>query len=279
MPLIRKSAQSPEEHFKISKAEEKKNNHEKAAEHYYSAFQKYEEELSASVDTNRLKTEIAILYFRSLVNFTFNLFKFEYEKTDEFDIRKEICHIQIIKERRRWLLKSFPQLLDRTHSIERSFLKKLEEWLTAHGELEDAHEIYLYEQKIMTKYILDKITFACKKFKIIAALSNSINLFFRYTIYRLYLGYGVQLRFLIFSALIVILLFAWLFSKYHCVVILKCTSDYWKGLYASIMTFISFGFDEVAPRNTPGRILVCIEGVLGFITFGGIVAHIWRKIK
>ena len=274
-----KQALSLESFFEQAKKEEKQGNWEKASDLYDLAADHFEYDPSTLNVTDRLRTENAILYFRAIINLTLNLFKYQFEKTDEFNLNYAIAHIEIIKQKRSEIVKTHPQLIDRCHSLEKSFFKKLEEWLTEHGFLNEASKIYLTYQKLVTTHLFNKTKINFQQKHFLAAIKNLLRLSARYLIYRLYLGYGIQTQYLICSTIIIILTFGVIFSKFRCIEILRYKTGFIKGFYGSVMTFISFGFDEVAPINNLGRICVGIEGMLGFITFGGIIAYIWRRMK
>lgn len=269
----------PEKFFDQAKIEEQQCNWEKASELYDRALDKFGNLTSALNATHRLKAENAILYFRTITNHTLCLIKFQFERTDEFSSKDANDHFEIIKKKRDEILLIYPQLIDRCHSLEKSFFKKLEEWLTEQGFLNEASRVYLAYQKLVTTHLFNKAKINFQQNKYLAAINNFFLLSARYLIYRLYLGYGIQTQYLICSTIIIILTFGTLFAKFRCIEILRHKNGFIKGLYGSVMTFISFGFDEVAPITNLGRIFVSIEGVLGFITFGGIIAYIWRRMK
>ena len=271
--------ESPDELFEQAKIEQKQGNWEKASQLYDLALDKFGN-LAAVLNTKKgLKTENAILYFRTIINHTLCLIKNQFEKKDEFRFKEATDHLEIVEKKRNKIINVYPQLIDRCHSLEKSLFKKLEEWLTQHGFLNEANQVYLAYQKLVTTHLINKTKINFQQNHFFGAIKNLAKLILRYLFYRLYLGYGIQTKYLISSMVIVILTFGWIYSKFKCIELLSCKPSFIKGVYASVMTFVSFGFDEVAPIDNLGRICVCIEGVLGFITLGGIIAYIWRRMK
>jgi uncharacterized protein YjbI with pentapeptide repeats len=47
---------------------------------------------------------------------------------------------------------------------------------------------------------------------------------------------------------------------------------FWSALYLSIITFTSFGFDNVSAINITAKILACFEIVLGYVMLGGLIS-------
>ena len=107
--------------------------------------------------------------------------------------------------------------------------------------------------------------------------------FFCYIFYGKYLGYGVKVQNLIWSAIFIVVSFGFMFSSYHCVdgtaKPVNAFELMLEGLFSSLMVFISFDLDVVTPMTALGKVLISIEGILGFITFGGVIAYIWRRMK
>ena len=280
MQLIR-DKKSPEYYFEAAKETEKRDNWSEACDLFEKAAEKYKILLNSSEDVGRFKVETAILYLRSKINSLLNLFKFEFEQSDEFNLIKAIEKIKIYQLERKELVQQFPEILPRTHSIESSFLKKLEEWLSVNGLRNESNEIYFLSQQTKTEIFTYECRLNLKERKISILTKNLIKLMARYIFYRVYLGYGIRVGNLVISAVAIIVSFGFLYALTHCVKATnsKNTFNFFEGLYASTLTFISFDMDVMNPLNTMGKFLVSFEGILGFITFGGVIAYIWRKMK
>ena len=273
--------EAPEQIFHNAKQLEKKHEWSKSIKVYENAAHAFKDCLQDADTTGPFKEELAIYYLRSRINMLLNLFRFEFEESDEFDVQRAIHKIDFYQNDRRELLEEFPHAFKRCCSVERGFFNKLEESLSKNGLKEESRQIYYLNQQLDTEILVGYCRHDFHNKRILSWFENVLKLIFRYVFFNLYLGYGVKVRNLIISTILIIFVFGLLFSGFHCIEITKLKENFnpLKGLFASIMTFIGFDFDEVAPICNFGRILVSIEGILGFITFGGIIAYIWRKMK
>ena len=278
---LRRTKKSPEDFFEAAKETEKKENWSEACELFEEAAEKYKTLLNSSEDVGRFKIETAILYLRSKINSLLNLFKFEFEQSDEFNLKRAIEKIKFYQSERKEFVQQFPLILHRIHLIESSFLKKLEEWLSVNGLRNESNEIYFLSQKTETEILAYQCRLNLKERKISIFTKKLIKLMARYIFYRVYLGYGIRVSNLVISAVAIIVSFGFFYALTHCVEATnsKNTFNFFEGLYASTMIFISFDLDVMNPLNTLGKVLVSFEGILGFITFGGVIAYIWRKMK
>lgn len=272
---------NPDALFRAGKQAEKKRDWEKATEYFNKATEAYKKEIQFPSSMGRLKEENIIYYLRSRINALLNLFRFEFEDTDEFAIDHANQKISFYQRERRELLSEFPHIFEHCSSVERSFFNKLEESLSINGLKSESSQICYLSQQLETEILLEQRKQAYRDKKIFLWIKNEAQYIFRNLFFNLYLGYGVKVGNLVVSAILIIIAFGLLYSLTHCIEITKMKDSFnpLKGLFASVMTFIGFDFDEVAPICNWGRVLVSLEGILGFITFGGIIAYIWRKLK
>lgn len=272
---------APDELFEKGKQAEKEKNWKSATHFFDEATNAYKKNLTLQSSTSRLKEEVVIYFLRSRINALLNLFRFEFEESDEFDVHKAIKKIEIYRKERRELLKQYPFLFRRYNSIERSFFNKLEENLSKSGLKEEASLIFYESQKLETEILYAKGKYFWREKKYYQFFKQLCKSGLRQIFYNFYLGYGVRVSNLVISALLIILVFGLLYSATDCICITKNDAgfNFAEGIFGSIMTFIGFDFDAVEPLGDLGRWLICLEGILGFITFGGIIAYIWRKLK
>ncbi|MEE4312133.1 MAG: ion channel [candidate division KSB1 bacterium] len=275
--------QDPEFIFSKAKLAEKEEDWAQASGLYDKAADALEHEVYHLTNDMDIPSARAIFYFRSKINCLYNVFKHSMSETDEFDLDMALDQIEIIHEEKERLLKHYPHLLYRCHSIESSFLKKLEQWLASNGMEDESNQVFLKNQQMITHFLRKELKYRFNQKEYIQSIRGLSKLYLRKIFYRTYLGYGINFKNLLISALVIILSFTLIYSLTQPLYSYPDSSEYplrlLEAFFASILTFISLGYDHLAPKSIVGHLLVSIEGILGFITFGGIIAYIWRRMN
>jgi len=270
----------PDDFFKRGKLAEKEEQWGEATMFFEEAAEGYNLQILSAPSEGRIKEDIVIHFLKSRINGLLNLFRLQFED-DDFDVLKAIKKIDLYMKDRNDMLLKYPSALRMSISIERSLFNKLGEGLSARGLKEESSLIFQEGQKLETEILKTQCRILWKKKDYIDFGKSAVHWGFRQVFYNWYLGYGVSPGNLVRSALLIILIFGLLFSATDSIEITQSKSgfNFTDGIFGSVLTFIGFDFSFVEPKNSIGKWLVCIEGFLGFITFGGIIAYIWRKLK
>ncbi|MFZ5518276.1 MAG: hypothetical protein ACOY90_16700 [Candidatus Zhuqueibacterota bacterium] len=269
-----------DELFKEGKLAEKEERWRDATQLFEKAAEGFNLQIQSAPSEGRIKEDVVIHYLRSRISGLLNLFRFEFEETDEIDVQRAIDKIELYQKDRNDKLQRYPSVFRMSSSIERSLINKLGESLSARGLKEESSLIFQEGQKLETEILKTQCRLLLKEKKFVQFGERAIHWGIRQVFYNWYLGYGVRIQNLVWSALIILFVFGFLFATIETIEVTEGPGfNFADGLFGSVMTFIGFDFSSIEPFTRTGKWLVSIEGFLGFVTFGGIIAYIWRKLK
>lgn len=54
--------------------------------------------------------------------------------------------------------------------------------------------------------------------------------------------------------------------------------SFWEALYFTVISLTTVGYGDITPSNDIGKIVMSLQGVIGFSMFGVLISMIYRKI-
>jgi len=177
------------------------------------------------------------------------------------------------------------QSLPSETSIALPLLRSLRQNALEMGEKKVADKILLLEietdKQELRNQFLAKTDYYRKRFDFLQRIISGFK-YLGMILSGLFWGYGLKLRNLFFSALVGILIFAFLIMKFGEFVTdaspyVAVKLNFWKSLYLSIITFTTLGYGDVVPHSMFASIVCAVESFFGFIFLGFLAAAVYRN--